>query len=105
VTVSIQTGRGNGSNIIPGHGLGTVALACCCFHSLEPAVCGVPEDVWRVIGCLMLLLAAGPPSPRALTGCGASNGFFGEAQRAYTVILTATSGTVQHTTTVTLNVQ
>ena len=46
------------------------------------------------IGCLLLLLAAGAAVTAGLTGCGSGNGFFsGEAQRAYTVTLTATSGT------------
>jgi hypothetical protein len=53
----------------------------------------------------MLLLAAGTAVTAGLTGCGSGNGFFGDAQKTYTVTLTATSGTVQHTTAVTLNVQ
>ena len=40
-----------------------------------------------------------------LTGCGTSNGFFGQPQQSYTITVTATSGTLVHLTTVVLNVQ
>ncbi len=40
-----------------------------------------------------------------LTGCGTSNGFFGQPGASYTITVTATSGTLVHSTTVTLNVQ
>jgi hypothetical protein len=40
-----------------------------------------------------------------LTGCGSSNGFFGQPAQSYTVTVTGTSGTLAHSTTVVLNVQ
>ncbi len=60
---------------------------------------------WKRFAYLALLLTAGTIFSAALTGCGSGNGFFGEAPKTYAVALTATSGTVQHSTTVTLNVQ
>lgn len=41
----------------------------------------------------------------SLSGCGSSYGFLGQAPKDYAVTITATSGSVQHTSTVTLNVQ
>ncbi len=40
-----------------------------------------------------------------LTGCGTSNGFFGQPGASYTITVTGTSGTLVHSTTVVLNVQ
>ena len=50
---------------------------------------------------LMLMFAA---VVGGVTGCGAG-GFFGQPQQSYSVVITATSGTVQRTATVTLTVQ
>jgi hypothetical protein len=41
----------------------------------------------------------------ALGGCGSSNGFFGQPQKTYTVTVTATSGTLSHSTNLTLTVE
>ncbi len=51
---------------------------------------------------LMVLLLAGILG--TLTGCG-SGGFFGTAQQTYNIVVTATSGQVSHTQSVTLTVQ
>ena len=59
----------------------------------------------RRVLCIVLLLSAGAAVAIGITGCGSGNGFFGEAQKNYTVMLTATSGTVQHAAVVTLNLQ
>jgi hypothetical protein len=40
-----------------------------------------------------------------LIGCGAGNGFLSQPPQDYTITITATSGTLQHTSTVTLNLQ
>ncbi len=53
-----------------------------------------------VLGVLLLLGGAA-----GLTGCGSSNGFFGQRQQSYTTTVTGTSGTLAHATTVVLNVQ
>jgi hypothetical protein len=41
----------------------------------------------------------------ALSGCGTNNGFFGQSQKTYNVTISATSGTVSHTATVTLDLE
>jgi hypothetical protein len=53
----------------------------------------------RVLTVLLLLVAAG-----ALAGCGAG-GFFSQATTSYTITVTAVSGSITQTTTVTLTVQ
>jgi sugar lactone lactonase YvrE len=55
--------------------------------------------------CIMFVVLGGLFATATMTGCGSSNGFFDQAQQNYTVIITATSGNVQHTAQVTLNVQ
>jgi hypothetical protein len=54
---------------------------------------------------LLLLLAAGAAAVSGLSGCGASNGFFGQHQQTYTVTVTATAGSVSRSTSVTLTVE
>jgi hypothetical protein len=55
---------------------------------------------------LCLLLGVAATSLLALTGCGATNsGFFGRQQQSYTLTLTATSGTLSHSTTLSLTVK
>ena len=51
---------------------------------------------------LLTLLLAGIVG--TLTGCG-SGGFFGTSQQTYNIVVTATSGQVSHTQSVTLTVQ
>jgi hypothetical protein len=58
------------------------------------------------MGCWLLLLAATATALVGLSGCGSStNGYFSQAQKSYTVIVTATAGSVSHSTSVTLTVQ
>jgi len=52
---------------------------------------------------LMVLLMAGLTA--TLTGCGSSNGFLLQSPQTYTLTVTATGGTLQHTQAVTLIVQ
>jgi len=54
---------------------------------------------------LALLLVTGCLATSTLTGCGTGNGFFGEPETTYAVSVTATSGTVQHTSVVNLQVE
>ncbi len=35
-----------------------------------------------------------------MSGCGATIGYFGQAQQSYTVTVTGTSGALSHTTTI-----
>jgi hypothetical protein len=52
---------------------------------------------------LLVLLMAGLTA--TLTGCGSSNGFLLQSPQTYTLTVTATGGTLQHTQAVTLIVQ
>jgi hypothetical protein len=54
---------------------------------------------------LVLLLLGGAAATLTTSGCGAANGFFNQTPQSYSVTITATSGNLQHATTVTLNVQ
>ena len=53
--------------------------------------------------CLMVLLTAGAMATLSLTGC--AGGFFNQAPKNYTVTITATSGNLEHSALVTLNLQ
>jgi hypothetical protein len=55
---------------------------------------------------LLLLLLGGIGATTGLTGCGYNgNGFFGQAPQIYNITITATSGTIQHSVNVRLNMQ
>jgi hypothetical protein len=55
---------------------------------------------------LLVVLLSGIAATTGLTGCGYNgNGFFGQAPQSYNITITATSGTIQHSVNVTLNVQ
>ena len=58
---------------------------------------------------MMLVFLGGIVATTGLTGCGVTgtrgNGFFGQAPQTYNITITATSGTIQHSVNVTLNVE
>jgi hypothetical protein len=54
---------------------------------------------------MLLLLALGGFAMTALSGCGSSNGYFAQQQQTYTITITATSGTLSHSTTVSLTLE
>jgi hypothetical protein len=54
---------------------------------------------------LLVILAAGIGATVGLTGCGATSGLFSEQQRSYTITVTATAGTLTHSTQLTLTVE
>ena len=54
---------------------------------------------------LPLLALAGVAAIATLSGCGSNNGFFGQPQQTYTITVTATTGTLTHSSQVTLTVQ
>ncbi len=53
----------------------------------------------------LLLLVAGASAMAGLSGCGTSSGFFGQAETTYNLQITATSGSLSHSTSVTLTIQ
>jgi hypothetical protein len=54
---------------------------------------------------LPLLIGAGLAGASALSGCSSANGFFGQSPTVYTITVTATSGTLVHSTNITLTVE
>jgi len=55
---------------------------------------------------LLVLLISGVAATMGITGCGSSStGYFGQASKTYTIAVTGTSGSLTHSTTVTLTVQ
>jgi sugar lactone lactonase YvrE len=54
---------------------------------------------------VVLLAGAGLAATAGLSGCGSTNGFFAQAQRSYTMTVTVASGTLSHTSTITLTVE
>ncbi len=57
----------------------------------------------RMFGVAVLLVSGATAA--MLSGCTSPNGVFTQAPQNYTITISATSGTLQHSTTVTLNVQ
>jgi hypothetical protein len=53
----------------------------------------------------LLLLLAGASAMIAVSGCGARNGFFSQPQQSYTITVTVTTGTLSHSTNLTLKVE
>lgn len=58
----------------------------------------------RCLLCVLILLGAGAGAS-LLNGCSSGSGFFAQGQKNYTVIITATAGSVQHSTAITLDMQ
>jgi hypothetical protein len=54
---------------------------------------------------LLLLLAAGAAAMTGASGCGSNNGFFSQIEKTYTVTVTVTTGTLSHSTNLTLTVE
>jgi hypothetical protein len=54
---------------------------------------------------VLLLLGGGMAAMAGLSGCGGNNGFFAQAQRSYTMTVTVSSGSLSHTSTITLTVE
>ena len=60
----------------------------------------------RLSGMLMLILLLGSLSASViLTGCGSRNGFFAHPVQSYNVTITASAGNLQHSATITVEVQ
>jgi sugar lactone lactonase YvrE len=85
-------------------------------HTLPPValgllllpLAGIRRRLGKTLGrtiFTLLLLVAGASAMAGLSGCGATSGFFGQAETSYNVLITATSGSLSHSTSVTLTVQ
>jgi hypothetical protein len=100
VTVTIQTAAATVRNVMPSHGA-PIALAL--FVPLLALGALRRRKRWLSLVVLVLGVVAGS----AVVGCGTNsgNGFFGQSPQTYPVVITATSGTVQHTINVSLLVQ
>jgi hypothetical protein len=59
----------------------------------------------RRTASVLLLLAAGGAAMAGLSGCSSATGLFSHQQQTYTVTVTATSGTLSHSTAVALTVE
>jgi sugar lactone lactonase YvrE len=53
----------------------------------------------------LFLLVAGASAMAGLSGCGTSSGFFGQGEKTYNVQITASSGSLSHSTSITLTIQ
>jgi ABC-type transporter Mla subunit MlaD len=60
----------------------------------------IREGGWRMLVALLLLIGVA-----GLSSCGTASGFFNQSPQTYTVTLTATSGTAQHSTPISLTVE
>ena len=54
---------------------------------------------------VLLLLGGGMAAMTGLSGCGSNTGFFAQAQRSYPMTVTVSSGSLSHTSTITLTVE
>jgi hypothetical protein len=54
---------------------------------------------------VVLLAGAGMAAMTGLSGCGSNTGFFAQAQRSYPMTVTVSSGSLSHTSTITLTVE
>jgi len=103
ITITIQTAAVSALRTAPstGHGLATATLAMLLFGGV------VVRRRERRLGRLLCLLVlfGGIAITAVWSGCGSRNGFFAQPVKDYNVTITATGGGLQHSTTVTLQVQ
>jgi sugar lactone lactonase YvrE len=107
VTLNIQTSLA-ASAAQPGTGGGTLASRLAPFTLallLLPFAAKLRKAGRRFsrMISILLLLAASAAAVAGLSGCG--KGMFGQPQQSYTVVVTATMGTLERTTNVTLTVE
>jgi hypothetical protein len=104
VVLSIQTAKVTASNrpYVPWEGgsgavLAAMLLPVCFRRRLRGAM------AQRLV--LMLIACAGLATLAGVTGCASGNGFLIQSPTNYTITVTATSAVVQHSSSVTLNLQ
>jgi len=54
---------------------------------------------------ILLLAGAGAVTLAGLSGCGSNNGFYNQTRQSYTITVTVASGSLSHTSTVTLIIE
>ncbi len=106
VTLAIQT-PSTVARLEPGTGLHRTLPPVALGLLLLPLV-GMRRRLGKTLGRTILtlfLLVAGASAMVGLSGCGTNSGFFGQGEKTYTVLITASSGSLSHSTSVTLTVQ
>jgi hypothetical protein len=99
--VTVQTAQQKAALNHSGFGSAILALLMLPFASARR----IRKNARRSLFVAIVLLG-GLAATTGLTGCGYNgNGFFGQAPKTYTITLTATSGTIQHSVNITLEVQ
>ncbi|MBT9331512.1 Ig-like domain repeat protein [Paracidobacterium acidisoli] len=108
VTVTIQTARTTaldrppvrpGSRPMQGGGVALAALGLLGLGGLRRR-----RRALKRFLCVAVLVAGAAATTLSLSGCG-STGFFAQAEQNYSITVTATAGSLQHSATVMLNVQ
>lgn len=107
ITVTIQTAAATAQQHAPpapsvGRRVAPFALAFLLLFGMG-SLRRNSRNLRRMLFVAALLL--GGAATTTLSGCGGANGFLTLAPQNYTITITATSGNLQHTSTVTLNVQ
>ena len=107
VSLTVNTLYALSHNQAPNDGPPRAPLALACLLLPLAAFRPLRRQAGRLsrMLCLLLLLAGGVMAASLLNGCASNNGFFLENGSNYTVNVTGTSGNIQHSVTVTLNVK
>jgi sugar lactone lactonase YvrE len=107
VTLTIQLPQTAALHEAPQHNLrlaGTFSLALLCLpfaSRMRKSAKGISR-----LTCLLFLVVLAGGAMAGLSGCGAKDtGYFGQQAQTYQISIIATSGSIQHSTTVTLNVE
>jgi hypothetical protein len=109
VALTIQTSAASAMESVPappaGRGLKSIAWATLVLPLF--GVARMRRQGSKLLRILFLawLLVGGIVVSATLTGCGSMNGFFAQAEKSYSVTVTATGGSLQHSAIVTLNVE
>jgi hypothetical protein len=94
-TAALQHGSALGRGMLP--------VALCLLLPFSVRARRAAKQMGRLTA--LLLLIAGAAGVAGLTGCGSSSGYFNQTPQTYNVVLTATSGSFSHSSTITLTVQ